>query len=330
MKAKFVLYGFRIFVCITYLVFGAFVWCDELQTDFEDLGGTFFFNIKKRHVSVRKIYEIRPDGEIQQYIDFSSPIFLDPSPDGVDISPDNQQLVVTDRFGLFIYDIASKTVNYILRDESARLPKAKMWMSYRYPKWSPDGKMISFLKIRCISTNEPMRDEFNNSLCVYSLSGENSVQEICPYPYSFAGKCRTRFCWSPDSTAMYFNNANGEIYSVTINNPKMNRIVEGVQPIISPDGRILVFCTKDYKRIIMYDFNKKKQKEIFDASFGEHSRIEQICWSPDGNYLAYMISYVEKKPWLKTSIGIISIKALESREIYINSLMMGSKIFQWR
>lgn len=91
------------------------------------------------------------------------------------------------------------------------------------PVWSPDGKMIAFV-----------RDD--DSPTIYIMNSDGSEQRRLTSGLAPA--------WSPDGTMLAFTDgeyAPGDVYTIQVNGKDRAKVAEGAAPVWSPDGTRLAF-----------------------------------------------------------------------------------------
>jgi eukaryotic-like serine/threonine-protein kinase len=158
------------------------------------------------------------------------------------------------------------------------------------PRWSPDGRQITFWgakagepdKIYTISTSGGPPQEL--------LSGD----DLPHYEPN----------WSPDGNTLLFEQGlpNG-MRTLKFLDLRTNRLtpVPGVDdytsPRWSPDGRYIVAMTRNALKLVLFDFKTRKWSELFEGmAFGFPN------WSRDGQYV-YFVRFPEKAAVLRVRIS---------------------------
>jgi dipeptidyl aminopeptidase/acylaminoacyl peptidase len=192
----------------------------------------------------------------------------------------------------------------------------------RLPKWSPDGKFISFLR------TEIMKNESKQNIWMIPVSG-GEAYAVTDAKGMFGG-----YEWTPDSKhivcqfavkkedkervpekgkpplyhyvkkAWYKFDGTGmlpeekmHIWRVSVNSGKMKQLTSGkngdAEPKVSPDGKNVVFITNRnvnfeekmlYQDIYIVDINGKKERRIKTPAGPKG----QPTFSPDGKSIVYI------------------------------------------
>ena len=148
----------------------------------------------------------------------------------------------------------------------------------RYPKWSPDGKMIAYT--------------IKDTIWVTPASEEDAIQMPI-----FCRKCGYVYTWSPDSREIIYASDEGLILAVSITDSETRQILnlnelgheEAFDLCYSPDGQSLAFITYNttrnkYGPIFVVSSDGMKTANLAADDLGG---IYSLFWSPDGKWLSY-------------------------------------------
>ena len=197
-------------------------------------------------------------------------------------------------------------------DGSERVQLAAPPMLVAHPRWSPDGTKIAF---ECLVRGRPVR------ACVVSAQG-GAVQEVLPQEgeqgvpsWSFDGK----------SIAMEINiSAPGGfsgpkgIYIVNWETRKTTKVPgsEGLtSPMWSPDGKYLTAKSGDERRILLFDWQAEKWKEIAIGKL----LSGQGAWTHDSKYLLIQDGLEPGQPIYRLHAGDFKRERLLSFESLLAS-----------
>jgi tricorn protease len=107
---------------------------------------------------------------------------------------------------------------------------------------------------------------------------------------------RERFpVWGPDSRTIYYasdRNGNYDIFALDATTGEERQLardsVDETKPLVSPDGRWLVFY-RGLRQIIRYDLDKDRESVWIEGPFldGGVEMTTEYAWSPDSKWLAY-------------------------------------------
>jgi len=159
----------------------------------------------------------------------------------------------------------------------------------QHPKWSPDGKRISF-----VST----RGGGNFDIYVMNADGTN-VQRITDHPANDFDPM-----WMPDMQSLIFSSerdSRSDLYRVWLNDRHVDRLTQhfvgrAIMPNVSPDGKSVAFAAQTLQRLNFWEF----QVHILDLATGKTRALDNsggACWpswSPDGTRLANVL--LSKEP----------------------------------
>jgi len=144
------------------------------------------------------------------------------------------------------------------------------------PRWSPDGKWISFTSYR----------DGNPDFYIAALKG-GAGKKVSSYPgLNLSG------AWSPDGRKILLTlskDGNQEIYTIDSTSGYIQRLTYGyaidVSPVWSPDGKKIAFVSNraGSPQIYIMDSDGKNVKRLTH----EGSYNTSPSWSPKGNRIAY-------------------------------------------
>jgi len=142
------------------------------------------------------------------------------------------------------------------------------------PRWSPDGKKITFY--------ESLPD---NSSKIYEVSPEGGTpRQLVPEDPSFQVSPN----WSPDGSKIVFSGANNAASTIRILDLATHQVstLPGSQglfsPRWSPNGRYVVALRSDSSALLLFDFETQKWTELFKGR-----GLGWPEWSKDGQYIYF-------------------------------------------
>jgi eukaryotic-like serine/threonine-protein kinase len=126
-----------------------------------------------------------------------------------------------------------------------------------YPRWSPDGKRIAF------TTHEPDRP-----WKIYTISRDGGT----PEPLFLEEHRQLMAAWGPNGNSIALGRPSRENpLTIELLDLKTGMATEIpgsqdlYQPAWSPDGRYIVAKSKDYRRVMVFDFTTGRWKEVAQA-----------------------------------------------------------------
>jgi Tol biopolymer transport system component len=193
-----------------------------------------------------------------------------------------------------------------------------------YPKWSPDGKKISFISDRYgeediyimnpDGTGQTKLTESTasdsgaawspDSQKIAFHSAKDGNLEI--YVMDSDGSDQTRLtdhpaddrfpAWSPDGKKIAFisnRDGNGEIYCIDVNSSRLIRLTENTggdgQPSWSPDGKRIAFQSSTGKNVDIYTMNADGSEK---TKLTDNPALDAFpAWSPDGTRIVFISNF---------------------------------------
>lgn len=157
----------------------------------------------------------------------------------------------------------------------------------QHPKWSPDGKRISFVSSRSGSFD----------LYVMNADGTN-VTRVTDHKANDYDPI-----WMPDGQSLIFSSerdSRSDLYRVWLADRRVDRLTHhfvgrAIMPSISPDGKSVAFAAQTLQRMNFWDF----QIHILDLASGKSRALDApggTCWpswSPDGRLIANVALHAE-------------------------------------
>ncbi len=159
------------------------------------------------------------------------------------------------------------------------------------PVWSRDGTQIAF-------SNKPMGGE--STAQVVSAQG-GSPENLLPN-----GEAGVDFNWSLDGSKIFFSRAPSapdiQIYILDVKTRQVSNFpgAQGLfSPRLSPDGRYLAAVTRDYKKLMLYEFATQKWSQWLD----EPGNVSYPRWSKDGKYISFDVFYTNQPACRRAKLG---------------------------
>lgn len=146
----------------------------------------------------------------------------------------------------------------------------------QHPRWSPDGRRISFVSSRAGSFD----------LFVMDADGTN-VTRLTDHPANDYDPI-----WMPDGQSMIFSSerdSRSDLYRLWLKDRRIDRLTHhfvgrAIMPNVSPDGKLVAFAAQTLQRLQFWDY----QIHILDLATGKTRALGNsggACWpnwSPDG------------------------------------------------
>jgi TolB protein len=153
----------------------------------------------------------------------------------------------------------------------------------QHPRWSPDGRRISFVSSR----------SGNFDLFVMDADGTN-VTRLTDHPANDFDPI-----WMPDGQSMIFSSerdSRSDLYRLWLKDRRVDRLTHhfvgrAIMPNVSPDGKLVAFAAQTLQRLQFWEF----QIHILDLATGKTRALDNsggACWpswSPDGRQIANVL-----------------------------------------
>ena len=162
-------------------------------------------------------------------------------------------------------------------DGSERLQLTPTSVRAVFPRWSPDGKRITFIDV---APGKPGK--------IFLISSDGGT----PEPLLNESRNEMDPNWSPDGTSISFSYfpifdrtpaSELGVFIVNVNSRSVQKIPgsDGLWvPRWSPDGRYIVARSTDPLGLMLYDFRSQKWSRIVESTY-----VGVMSWSSDGHYI---------------------------------------------
>jgi TolB protein len=146
----------------------------------------------------------------------------------------------------------------------------------QHPKWSPDGRRISFVSTRGGSFDLWVMDADGTNLTRLTDHPANDFDPI----------------WAPDGQSLIFSSerdSRSDLYRLWLKDRRIDRLTHhfvgrAIMPSVSPDGKSVAFAAQTLQRLQFWEF----QIHVLDLATGKTRALDNsggACWpswSPDG------------------------------------------------
>lgn len=174
----------------------------------------------------------------------------------------------------------------------------------QHPKWSPDGRRISFVSSR----------GGNFDLYMMDADGTN-VTRLTDHPANDFDPI-----WMPDGQSLIFSSerdSRSDLYRVWLKDRRVDRLTHhfvgrAIMPNVSPDGKLVAFAAQTLQRLQFWEF----QIHVLDLATGKTRALDAsggACWpswSPDAKRIANVL--LAKEP---STIQVRNADGSGAREI---------------
>lgn len=189
----------------------------------------------------------------------------------VSLSPDGKRLLAVARGDIFSLPAENGPVYNISRSPQSHEREAR---------WSPDGKRIAWIS------------DLSGEYQIYTAPSDNMTQATCMT--SFTTGYPSGLTWSPDGSKLYFGTEKRDIYELTVETKKLDRILvsnaSGFRSFkLSNDGTWAVYTQgldNNVSAVFLYDVKARKSYQVTDRWFDASSPV----FSRDGKYLFFTSS----------------------------------------
>jgi Tol biopolymer transport system component len=198
------------------------------------------------------------------------------------------------------------------------------------PEWSPDGKYMAYISRRIRGSARVG----SSVLCIRSLE-TGKVRELTPQLKSFGG-----LRWSPDGRSILVGGSDEKekrgFFTIDVQTGDLSFVLErkpdtNIRPCSwSPDGKKIFYTQNNFKekmffRIMLFDLETKKEKEIFSRP-AQIEPIMNLALSPDGQMLAYTTYGQETQT---STLKTIPAAGGETRDLHILKAPQGFRSIAW-
>ena len=153
----------------------------------------------------------------------------------------------------------------------------------QHPKWSPDGRRISFVSSRGGNFDLYVMNADGTAVTRLTDHAANDFDPI----------------WMPDGQSMIFSSerdSRSDLYRVWLADRRVDRLTHhfvgrAIMPSVSPDGKRVAFAAQTLQRLQFWEF----QIHILDLASGKTRALDNTggacwpSWSPDGRQLANVL-----------------------------------------
>jgi Tol biopolymer transport system component len=178
---------------------------------------------------------------------------------------------------------------YRMRADGARLRRITKGAAFeRYPRWSPDGKLIAYVTNRTKPGNDGHYEIYFLRSVGSSLSRVTNDRAV-----------DDQVSWSPDGKRLAFVSTRGSgrfgIWTMAANGTDPRRLTrDGAIPVWSPDGQTIAFVRSgktDEIWLMDVDGTNQRQLTVPPQMNEVYARDSMPAWSPSGDELAFVRSY---------------------------------------
>ena len=153
----------------------------------------------------------------------------------------------------------------------------------QHPRWSPDGRRISFVSSR------------SGSFDLYAMDADGTnVTRLTDHPANDFDPM-----WMPDGQSLIFSSerdSRSDLYRLWLKDRRVDRLTHhfvgrAIMPNVSADGKFVAFAAQTLQRLQFWEF----QIHVLDLATGKTRALDNsggACWpnwSPDGRLLANVL-----------------------------------------
>ena len=158
------------------------------------------------------------------------------------------------------------------------------------PRWSPDGKQITFFGA------DP-----EHTARLYVISADGGTPRLLPVG-AFNAVLPS---WMPDGNSIVFLDTNGGGLNSTVkifnlNTSQVTAVPDSkalFAPVASPDGRYLAGASIDGQALWLFDFNAGKWSELLKTNVGSTN------WSADNKYIYFDTGLSENPAFYRVRVS---------------------------
>jgi len=230
------------------------------------------FGIWKLDVASGKTSEVKIDIATDEKENEFEVVTISSESDSFDLSPSGRRAVISSQNQIFTIATDRGDITILANDNGASRNES--------PKWSPDGKYISFISDRSGRQEIYLADEAGKTL--------KKITDL--------DTDKTSVTWAPDSSGLIFGSSDNKMYYYGVADGKTSVVSSSTigQPRFggfSPDGK--------WVTLIKEDRTMRNHAYIAPSAGGEERRItddslsfseNSAVWTADGRFIIYISS----------------------------------------
>ena len=240
--------------------------CSQEDIVFENGGYIYKYNVKSGKCDKVTIYLADDNLNSRSAIGDASGYISDAS-----LSPDGKRVIAAARGDLFLLPAEKGPVFHVAATPGSH---------ERGVSWSPDGKTVAWLS------------DASGEYQVWCAPADDfaDARQLTNFDSGYPGGLK----WSPDSKKLYFTTEKRDLYELTVDGAKLDRILvsetNGIQGFtLSADGTWAAYCASlpnEVKAIFLYNVAKRESYQVTDRWYDAMSPL----FSQDGKYLFFTSS----------------------------------------
>ncbi len=230
------------------------------------------FGIWKLDVASGKTSEVKIDIATDEKENEFEVVTISSEADSFDLSPSGRRAVISSQNQIFTIATDRGDITIIANDNGASRNES--------PKWSPDGKYISFISDRSGRQEIYLADEMGKTL--------KKITDL--------DTDKTSVTWTPDSSGLIFGSSDNKLYYYSVADGKTSVVSSSSigQPRFggfSPDGKWVTVMKEDrtmrnHAYIAPSAGGEERRITDDNLSFSENSAV----WTADGRFIIYISS----------------------------------------